>query len=71
MARWVASIRWTPSSPWAAGWQARLRVPNFEVTLYLMYGLMWLRLLLGHGPTTPPVVDRRLLMAGPGLVAEP
>jgi len=37
-----------------------------EVTLDLLYAPWWLRLIIGHGPMTPAVVDHVLTQAWPG-----
>jgi len=44
---------------------------DIDVALDVLYGPLWLRLLIGHGPMSPVIVDRVLAVAWPGLVTSP
>ena len=44
---------------------------DIEVALDVLYGPLWLRLLIGHGPMSPAVVDRVLSLAWSGLGTGP
>ena len=41
---------------------------DIEDTLDVLYAPLWLRLMIGHGPTSPRAVDRLLSLVWPGLV---
>jgi AcrR family transcriptional regulator len=42
---------------------------NIDDALDLLYAPLWLRLLVGHGPTRPPAADRLLALAWPAFVS--